>query len=122
MRAISKAFSKYFGKDIRRDEINKYKSENSKIVSLLEELATYKVEIIYDTLFDFLDDNLALQLIDKQLNELFGIIENNQLIIKEVVEEAIELVNESISELKEELKIVSKKIDILLPKKKRNVR
>ena len=41
-----KAFSERYGEDNRRNEISKFKSENFKVVSLLEEIASKKAEIV----------------------------------------------------------------------------
>lgn len=77
-----KAFSEQFGEDPRRKEIKKYKLENSKVVSILEELAAKRVEIVDKTPFDNFDDNLALKLIDQRLIELYELISSNHLVIK----------------------------------------
>ena len=122
-----KAFSERFGKDPRRNEISKYKLENAKVTSILEELAAKRAEIVDETPFDNFDDNLALKLIDKRLTELYELIYNNPLVIKQYVKDAIEPVGEDISqnvdelreEFLEEMEILNKKIDILLPKNKK---
>lgn len=122
-----KAFSEHFGMDARREEISKYKSDNLKIVSLLEEFATQKSKIVEKTPFDKFDGNLALELIDRRLTELYGLIQNNQLSIRKSVGEAIEPVNENIEEFHQqflqEMDGLNKKVDMLLPKikKKRQV-
>ena len=69
-----KAFSERFGEDARRKEMSKYKLENSRVTSILEELATKKAEIVDKTPFDNFDNNLALKLIDKRLTELYELI------------------------------------------------
>lgn len=122
-----KAFSEHIGADTRREEIKKYKTENNKIVSLLEEIAAKKAEIVDTTPFDSLDDNLALELIDKRLTELYSLIEANQLTIRNAFESTIQNnlkpVNEGIEELQEqineEMESLNRKIDKLLPKSKK---
>ena len=119
-----KAFSKRYGPDSRRDEIIEYKSQAYKVVSILEEYAAKKAEIVNNTPFDDFDTNLVLELTDKRLMELYDLIQNNPLVIKKYVEDAIEPANESIQELqdefREEMEILNKKIDILLPKVKKD--
>jgi integrase/recombinase XerD len=122
-----KAFSEHIREDSRRSEIIKYKDENSRVVSLLEEIAAKKAEIVDRTPFDSLDDNLALELIDKRLTELYSLIEANQLTIKNALDKSLEKnlkpVNEGIEEIQEqldeEMEILNKKIDKLLPKIKK---
>jgi len=122
-----KAFSERFGEDPRREEIFKYKLENAKVTSVLEELAAKRAEIVDETPFDNFDDNLALKLIDKRLTELYELISHNPLVIKQYVEDAIqpaqENINQNVDELREEfleeMGTLNKKIDILLPKVKR---
>jgi hypothetical protein len=41
-----KAFSKHFGDDFRFDEISKFKTENSEVVSILNEIALKKAELV----------------------------------------------------------------------------
>ena len=121
-----KAFSERFGEDPRREEIFKYKLENAKVTSILEELAAKRAEIVDETPFDNFDDNLALKLIDKRLTELYELISHNPLVIKQYVEDAIQLaqenINQNVDELREEfleeMGTLNKKIDILLPKVK----
>jgi integrase/transposase InsO family protein len=119
-----KAFSEHFGVDLRREEIYKYKSENLKIVSLLEEFATQKSEIVDKTPFDKFDGSLALELIDRRLKELYRLIQDNELTIRKSVGEAIEPVNENIAEFQEqfldEMDGLNKKVDMLLPKVKKD--
>jgi len=122
-----KAFSESFGTDKRRVEIEKYKYENFKVISLLEEFATKKAEIVDETPFDSFENNLALEIIEKQLNELYRLIQNNQSIIRKSVEQgverSIEPLNENLDDIQEqlteEMKLLNKKIDRLLPKIKK---
>ena len=70
------------------------------------------------------ENNLALELIDKRLMELYDLIKNNPLIIQKYVESAIEptnvIVQEFQDEFREEMEILNKKIDKLLPKVKKD--
>jgi transposase InsO family protein len=92
-----KAFSERFGEDSRRKEIYKYKLENSKVTSVLEELAAKRAEIVDETPFDNFDDNLALKLIDQRLTELYELLYSNPLVIKQYVEDALQPLDESVS-------------------------
>jgi integrase/transposase InsO family protein len=107
----TKAFSPLFGDDIRRGEVEKFKAQNSEVISILEELASKKAEIVDRTPFDDFEDNLALQLIDQRLSELYALIQTSPEVTRKYVEEAIEPVTESLEK-------IDKKIDILLPKRK----
>lgn len=55
----TKAFSERFGNDPRRLDIHKYKLENLKVTSILEELATKRAELVDKTPFDTFEDNLV---------------------------------------------------------------
>ena len=118
-----KAFSKHYGLDRRRAEISKYKSETNKVSQFLEEIAAQKAYIVDKTPFDTLEGNVALELIQKRLNEMEELLENNQYIVRETVEGIIEPVNDNVDELREqfyqEMEALNKKIDILLPKSKK---
>ena len=115
-----KAFSKHYGHDHRREEIFKYKSQAYEVVSVLEEYAAKKAELVDNTPFDDFENNLALELIDKRLMELYDLIQNNPLVVQKYVENAIEYTNENIQEFREEMEILNKKIDRLLPKVKKD--
>jgi hypothetical protein len=69
----SKAFSKRFGKDIRNQEIEKFKDKNLEVIAILQELAAKKLEIVDMTPFDNYESNLALKLIDQRLIELYSL-------------------------------------------------
>jgi integrase/recombinase XerD len=109
----SKARSDHFGKDIRSDHIESYKAESNKVVGILAELAARKSELVNNTPFDNFETNLALQLIDSRLNEIYSVIQNNSEITKEYVLQAMEPVEASLLQL-------HNKIDTLLPKYKPN--
>ena len=119
-----KAFSKRYGPDSRRTEILKFKSENFKVINLLEEIAARKAEIVDKTPFDSLDGNIALKEIEKRLIEMYELLENNQYIVQKSVEGIIQPVNDNVDELGEqfyqEMDLLNKKIDKLIPKKKKD--
>jgi transposase InsO family protein/integrase len=110
--AYPKAFSKHFGDDFRFDEISKFKIENSEVVSILNEIALKKAELVNKTPFDDFENNIALKVIDQRLSEIHSLIADNHMITKEYVEEAIQPIEESLEEL-------HYKIDKLLPKSKK---
>lgn len=90
----------------------------------MEEYVAKKAELVSKTPFDDFETNLALELIDKRLIELYDLIQNNPLVIRKYVEDAIEPANENIQELqdefREEMEILNQKIDRLLPKVKKD--
>lgn len=90
----------------------------------MEEYAAKKAELVDNTPFDDFETNLALELIDKRLMELYDLIQNNPLVIQKYVEDAIEPTNENIQKLqekfREKMEILNKKIDRLLPKVKKD--
>ena len=90
----------------------------------MEEYAAKKAELVDHTPFDDFENNLALKLIDKRLMELYDLIQNNPLVVQKYVENAIEYTNENIQkfqdEFREEMEILNKKIDRLLPKVKKD--
>jgi hypothetical protein len=101
----SKAFSERFGKDIRNQEIGKFKDKNLEVISILQELAAKKSEIVDTTTFDDYESNLALKLIDQRLTELYSLTIKSPLIVSTIVlvmkyrkfELALELVTNVIS-------------------------
>jgi integrase len=108
----SKGFSERFGKDIRNQEIEKFKDQNLEVIGILQELAAKKSELVDTTPFDDYENNLALKLIDQRLIELYSLIIKSPERTRQYVEEAIEPVTNSLDHLHE-------KVDILLPNKKR---
>lgn len=80
---------------------------------ILAELAARKRELVEKTPFDDFENNLALQLIDNRLNEIYSIIKNNPDTTREYVMETVEPIEDSLSKL-------HRKIDVLLPKDKVN--
>lgn len=99
-----KAFSERYGLDYRRKEILSYKSQAYEVVSVLEEYAAKKAELVDKTPFDHFETNLALELIDKRLMELYDLIQSNPLVIKKYVTDAIQPTNENIQELQDEFR------------------
>ena len=92
----------------------------SLVISLLE---SKKSEIVARTPFDNFEDNIALQLIDQRIAELYELISGNHLIIRKTLDELIEPVNGNVNELREqiseEMEALNKKINMLLPKAKK---
>jgi transposase InsO family protein len=109
-----KAFSTPYGgnPDPRMSEIDEYKSQNYQITKILDEIATKKAEVVNNTPFDSFEDNLALEVIGHHLAQLYALIEQNPLVTKQYVEEAVEPINDSLEEL-------HLKVDQLLPKKRK---
>jgi transposase InsO family protein len=99
-----KAFSNRYGNDYRREEILKYKTQTYEVVSMLEEYAAKKAELVDKTPFDNFETNLVLDLIDKRLIELYDLIQNNPSVIQEYVENALEQTNENIQEFQDEFR------------------
>ena len=73
----SQAKSKHVANDFRTDEVEKFKAENTKVIGLLAELAARKAELVDKTPFDNFENDIALQVIDNRLNEIYAIIQNN---------------------------------------------
>ena len=108
----SKAFSEQFGSDFRRGHIDQFKNENKGVTSILDEIAAKRSEIVDKTPFDTYDDNLALKVIDDRLNIIYRLIQTNPELTREYVEEAILPIQDMLESLDE-------KINLLLPKKKK---
>jgi len=106
-----KAMSSHFGEDLRSEHVANYKAESEKVIGVLAELAAKKAELVESTPFDDFENNLALQLIDIRLNEIYSIIQNNPETTREYVAQAIEPIEDSLIALHQ-------KIDTLLPKNK----
>lgn len=107
-----KAFSKQFGSDFRRYHIDHFKNESKAVTSILDEIATKRSEIVDKTPFDTYDDNLVLKVIDDRLNAIYGLIQSNPEVTREYVEEAILPIQDMLESMDE-------KINLLLPKKKK---
>lgn len=82
-------------------------------MGFLQELAAQKAELVDKTPFDSFENQLACEIIDKKLAEIYGLIQNNPDITKEYVNQALEPVQDSLEEL-------HKKVDTLLTKNKVN--
>lgn len=108
----SKAFSEQFGSDFRRDHIDQFKNQNKGVTSILDQIAAKRSEIVDKTPFDTYDDNLALQVIDDRLNTIYALIRSNPEVTREYVEEAILPIQDMLESMDE-------KINLLLPKKKK---
>ena len=98
--------------DPRMDEIDEYKSQNSQVIKILDEIAAKKAEVVGNTPFDSLENNLALEIVEHHLTQLYNLIERNPLVTKQYVEEAVEPINDSLEEL-------HLKVNQLLPKKRK---
>ena len=109
----TKAFSTRIGYDPRLKEIEKFRDANRNVISILEELAAKKAEVVDKTPFDNFEDNLAIKLIDQRLQDLYALVQSNPEQVREYVEDAIEPIIDGIEEL-------NRKVDQLLPKTKTN--
>lgn len=89
----SKSFPEHYGEDFRRDSITKYKSENNNVISILDEIAAKRAEVVYKTPFDFYEDDLyisiALKVIDQYLQSIYTLIQSNLETTRQFVEETI---------------------------------
>ena len=106
-----------------------YKSygKNSKAVCLaVSLLECKKAEIVNKTPFDDFESSLALKVIDQRLTELYDLISDNHYLTRKTVDGVVELIDENVDELREqiseEMKALNKKIDMLLPKSKKERR
>ncbi len=109
----SKAFSEHYGVDFRRDHIEQFKSQNNDIISLLDEIAAKQAEVVEKTPFDLYEDNLALKVIDDRLQSIYRLIRSNPDITRQYVEE-------SILPIQDMLESMDEKLNLLLPKRKKN--
>ena len=109
----TQAISTYLGEDFRLNEVEKFKSENSKVIGILADIAARKAELVDKTPFDNYENDIVLQVIDNRLNEIYEIISNNPQITRRYVEEIIEPVEESLDQL-------HTKVDQLLSKNKKH--
>lgn len=108
----SKAFSEFYGEDFRREPIDEFKMQNNNVVSILDEIAAKRAEVVNKTPFDFYEDNLALKIIDERLKDLHSLIQSNPDITRQYVEEAI-------LPIQDMLESMDDKLNILLPKKRK---
>ena len=108
----SKAFSEVYGTDFRREHIDQYKLESMGVTSILDEIASKQAELVHKTPFDDYESNLALQVIDNRLKSIYGLIMKNPELTREYVEEAILPIQDMLESL-------DKKVNFLLPQKKK---
>lgn len=108
----SKSFSTHYGDDFRRNNIEQFKLQSNEVISILDEIAAKKAEIVEKTPFDFYEDNLALQVIDERLQSIYGLIRSNPELTREYVEEAI-------LPIQDKLEDMDQKLNILLPKRRK---
>ena len=109
----SKAFSELFGPDFRRQHIDQFKSENNNVISILDEIAAKRAEVVEKTPFDIYEDNLALKVIDDRLISIYRLIQSNPEITRQYVEEAI-------LPIQDMLEVMDEKLNLLLPKSKKD--
>ena len=108
----SKAFSERFGPDFRREHIDTFRTQNTHVISLLQEIAAKKAEIVDKTPFDLYDDNLVLNVIDDRLQGIYALIQTNPDVTREYVEQALLPIQDMLED-------IDGKINILLPNKKK---
>ena len=80
-------------------------------MGFLQELAAQKAELLDKTPFDSFENQLAYEIIDKKLAEIYDLIQNNPDITKEYLNHALKPIQDSLEEL-------HKKVDTLLTKNK----
>ena len=108
----SKAFSEVYGNDFRREYIDQYKLESMGVTSILDEIASKRAELVNKTPFDDYESDLALQVIDDRLKSIYGLIMKNPELTRQYVEEAILPIQDMLESMDE-------KLNILLPKRKK---
>ena len=92
----------------------KYKIEKiskSKVVSLLENIESKKVQIVNMTPFDLYEDNLALKILDQKLESIYELINSNPEITHQYVKKALLPIQDT-------LEAMDSKLNGLLPKSK----
>lgn len=107
-----KAFSEVYGNDFRREYIDQYKLESIGVTSILDEIASKRAELVNKTPFDDYESDLALQVIDDRLESIYGLIMKNPELTRQYVEEAILPIQDMLESMDE-------KLNILLPKRKK---
>jgi integrase len=108
----SKAFSERYGDDFRRKNIDQFKLQSNEVISILDEIAAKKAEIVEKTPFDFYEDNLALKVIDDRLQSIYALIRSNPELTREYVEETLLPIQDMLEGMDE-------KLNILLPKRRK---
>lgn len=109
----SKAFSERFGEDERRTSIEKFKSDTEDVISILDEIAAKRAEIVEKTPFDLYEDSLALKVIDQRLQGIYALIQNNPETTRQFVEDAL-------LPIQDMLEVMDDKLNKLIPKRKTN--
>lgn len=109
---FKQGYSERFGDDIRIPEIDRYKLETSQVISILEDIAARKAELVEKTPFDSYEDNLAIRIIDEKINDIYQLLKKNPELTKAYVEDALEPIEDSLNEL-------HRKVDTLLPHAKK---
>lgn len=84
-------------------EIKRFTSQKDKVISILDELATKKTEVVDKTPFDDYESNIALKMIDQRITELYQLIAQKPEIRREYVENAIEPLREDLQEVSQKL-------------------
>jgi len=93
-----------------------YKSDRYLSLSVLE---SKKAEIVNKTPFDDFETSVALKAIDQRITELYDLITVNHKRVDGITELADEIVDELSEQISEEIKALNRKIDLLLPKAKK---
>ncbi len=92
--------------------VDEFKIQSNSVVSILDEIAAKRSEVVDKTPFDFYEDNLALKVIDERLKSIYDLIQSNPNITRQYVEEAI-------LPIQDMLESMDDKLNILLPKKRK---
>jgi predicted DNA-binding protein YlxM (UPF0122 family) len=108
----SKAFSEFYGEDFRREPVDEFKMQNNNVVRILDQIADKRAEVVNKTPFDFYEYNLAVKVIDERLKDVSGLIQSNSDVTRQYVEEAI-------LPIQDMLESMDDKLNILLPKKRK---
>jgi integrase/recombinase XerD len=87
------------------------KNNKSKVVSLLEDIESKKVEIVNMTPFDLYEDNLDLKILDQRLESIYELINSNPEITHQYVKKALLPIQDT-------LESMDNKLNGLLPKSK----
>ena len=82
------------------------------VTSTLDEIASKRAELVNKTPFDDYESDLALQVIDDRLKSIYGLIMKNPELTRQYVEEAILPIQDMLESMDE-------KLNILLPKRKK---
>ena len=81
----SKAQSEHISDDPRLPYVKKYKSDKQRVMGFLQDLAAQKAKLVDKTPFDSFENQLAYEIIEKKLAEIYDLIQNNPDITKEYV-------------------------------------